>query len=332
LQQLLLGEKTARVLVLTPRMHLGYWSGQEFYNQARYFYEEATNLMTNSTKNPNENVTLTLTNVIYRNLSVTDDEGGLLARVVKEGLSGDTLANLLTYQLSPDKQSSYLRTFAKELRELYEFGEGQEDIAELNQLWERQFSNWEEFVKAAFAGEIHDEVLDEIRAKNYNLQAQFKVICQTPNFILVPLSEGRVGNFGLGKESATNAALRELFILLLIGLALDCSVAAIDSGDPITFQGGEGVARTPGIPAIRDLVGWEWVGLTAAPIWLEKIGAASLLANDTAYPERSNLYQILTAPTPGHILRRIEMKSEHGGASFYHPNLILKALQEVPHA
>lgn len=331
LQQLLLGDKPARVLVLTPHMHLGDWSGKQFQNQAIHFYEEADKLMTNSTKNPNQNVTLTLTNVIYRRLSAADDESRLLTRVIKEGLSGDTLANLLTYTLSPDKQSSYLCTFAKELRELYEFEEGEEDIADLSELWGRQFKNWEEFVQAAFVGEIHDELVDEIRAKNYNLQTQFKVVCQTPNFILVPLSEGRVGNFGLGKESDTNAALRELFILLLIGLALDCSVAAIDAGEPVIFEGGEGVARTSNVPAIRDLVGSEWVGLTAAPIWLEKIGAASLLANDTAYPARSNLYQILTALTPGHILRRIEMKSEYG-ANYNHTQLILKALQEVPYA
>lgn len=122
--------------------------------------------------------------------------------------------------------------------------------------------------------------------------------------------------------------MRELFTLLLIGIALDCSVVAIDIGDPIEFLGGEGVARVPPIPAIRDLVGNDWVGLDKAGIWLEKIGAASLLANATSYPERSNLYQILSAITRGHVLRRIEMKSEAGQASLQQIQLIQKALQD----
>ena len=126
--------------------------------------------------------------------------------------------------------------------------------------------------------------------------------------ILIPLSG--ISPFFVGKDSATNAALRELFVTLVLGLALDCSVAVIDSGEPITIEGGEGVSRVPAVPAVRKLVGGEWVGLTDAPIWLRRIGAASLLASATAYPESSNLYQIISAPTPGHILRRIEQKQK----------------------
>jgi len=331
LQQLLLGERAARVLVLTPRMHIGYWAGRTLYEQANRFYEEARGLMTNSTKNPNENITLALTNLIAANLLKEDDEGSMLQRAAREGLNGDTLARLLTYTPQPEKQKSHFHQLINDLRALYEFEEGKEDIEAINEEWEKSFQTWDEAVQAVYDGEVDVGAVEEIRAKIYHLREQFRVVCQTPNFALIPL----VGSFKLkvgdGKESDTNAALRELFILLLVGLALDCSVAAIDAGEPIMFEGGEGVARVPAVPAVRDLVGSDWVGLTAAPVWLEKIGAASLLANDTAYPERSNLYQILTAMTPGHVLRRIEMKQKQG-ARTYHPQLILKALQEVPNA
>ncbi len=328
LTQLLLGEKVARMLVLTPRMHVGYWAGQTFYNQAIRFYEQALDLMSNNTTNPNENVTLTLTNVIARKLLDNGEKGSALVKAVREGLDGAMLARLLTYNLSADNQKKYRRDLAKALREAYEIEEGQEDMNALNAELGTSFTDWDSAVEAVIRGEIHNDIVDEVRAKTYHLRVQFRMVCQTPNFILVPLTN----NFAAGKEeSETNAALRELFILLLIGLALDCSAAAIEAGEPITFEGGEGVARVPAVAAVRDLVGSEWVGLAEAPVWLEKIGAASLLANDTAYPERSNLYQILTALTPGHVLRRIEMKQKQG-ASTYHPSLILKALQEVPHA
>lgn len=328
LQQLLLGEKVARVLVLMPRMHVGYWTGQVFSSQAHRFYDEALSLMSNSTTNPNEHVTLTLTNMIARKLLREDEEGSNLVRTVQEGLDGRTLAHLLTYNLTADKQKTYLRDLSKALRDAYEFEEGREDVAMLNDEWGTTLVDWDSLVQAVFRGELHNDIVDDIRARVYRLQPQFRVVCQTPNFVLVPLT----GGFAAGKdESDTNAALRELFILLLIGLALDCSVAAIETGEPITLEGGEGVAQVAAVPAVRDLIGNDWVGLTEAPRWLEKIGAASLLAHDTAYPVRSNLYQILTAPTPGHVLRRIEIQQKQG-VSTHHPPLILKALQEVPHA
>jgi len=61
---------------------------------------------------------------------------------------------------------------------------------------------------------------------------------------------------------------------------------------------------------LSDLVGSEWVSLDQAERWLKAIGAASLLANNTAFPERSNLYAILKSPTPGHVIRRIEQQEE----------------------
>lgn len=326
LQQLLLGEKVARVLVLTPRMHIGYWAGETLYKQAHRFHEEAQNLMTNRTQNPNENITLTLTGIVAGKLLRSDEEGGPLQKAIREGLDGDSLAHLLTYTLGSDKQKVHLRDLSKALRAEFEFEEGKEDIEAINQEWDTSFQSWDEAVQAVFAGQVDTEVVNEIRAKVYRLRAQFRVVCQTPNFILVPLVSGFRAS---DKESETNAALRELFVLLLIGLALDCSVAAVDAGEPIMFEGGEGVAHVPAVPAVRDLIGHDWVGLTEAPIWLQKIGAASLLAQDTAYPERSNLYQILTALTPGHVLRRIEMQRDAG---LKHPPLILKALQEVPNA
>ena len=132
----------------------------------------------------------------------------------------------------------------------------------------------------------------------------------------------------VGKDSEVNTAIRRLFTMLILGLSLDCSVAVLNGGDAITFEGGEGVARVPKVPALRDLVGDEWVSLDQAEKWLKAIGAASLLAQATGLPERSNLYQILSAPTPGHILRRIEQQSESGAVSYKYIQC-LETLKEV---
>jgi hypothetical protein len=124
--------------------------------------------------------------------------------------------------------------------------------------------------------------------------------------ILIPLRYP----MAVGKDAEVNKAIRELFTLLILGLALDCSVAVLNSSEAITFEGGEGVALVPRVPALRDLVGSEWVSLDRAEEWLRAIGAASLLVYDTAFPERSNLYALLSSPTRGHIIRRIEQEEE----------------------
>ena len=128
----------------------------------------------------------------------------------------------------------------------------------------------------------------------------------------------------MGKDSDTNAGIRELYIILLLGLALDCSVAVMRVGEVITFEGGEGVARVPPIPALRAMVGTEWLTIEGAKRWFDGIGAAAMLANATAFPESSNLYSILKSPTAGHILRRIEQKSDSGQAHIGHLGLLEK--------
>jgi len=76
------------------------------------------------------------------------------------------------------------------------------------------------------------------------------------------------------------------------------------------------------------MIGTEWVTVEAAKRWLNAIGAASLFASATAFPERSNLYSIFKSPTTGHILRRIEQKSESGQAHVGHIHL-LETVKEV---
>jgi hypothetical protein len=82
------------------------------------------------------------------------------------------------------------------------------------------------------------------------------------------------------------------------------------------------------VPALRRMVGAEWVTVESSKRWHQAIGAAALLAGSTSFPERSNLYAVLSSPTVGHILRRIEQKSDGGQAHAGHIHL-LETLKEV---
>jgi hypothetical protein len=112
-----------------------------------------------------------------------------------------------------------------------------------------------------------------------------------------------------------NSSIRELFVLLIVALTLDCSAAMIREGEELNFTGGEGIVKVPEVAALRNLIGCEWLGIDDAEKWKNAIAAAAQVVYAANYPERSDLYQVLSSPSIGHILRRIEMKSNSGYVS-----------------
>ena len=325
LQQLLLGSQVADILVLFPRMNIGHSSGEALRKKAIQIWEKASIRMTGDNPNPDQHITLSLTNLIARNMSKNNYD------VYR--LTHNEIVELLTYESTEDTKKKHRKVLDKELKEY--FSTDELSVEDLNEEWATNFQTVEDAVQALTEGRIQDDEARRIQAKAFNLIPQFHIACQTPHMILVPttnLLDSKKSAFqkkvGKNWESDTNAGIRELYLTLILGLSLDCSVAVVKAGEVITFEDSEGVAKVPSAPALRDLVGADWVSIEAAEKWLDAIGAAALLANSTEYPERSNLYQILKSPTLGHVLRRIEQKSENGQAYMYHFHL-LEQMKEV---
>ena len=312
LQQLLLGAQVADILVLFPRMNIGHSSGEEFRQKAIQIWDKASIRMTKANPKPDLHLSFGLTYNLAQKLSNYD--------VYR--LTPDEIVEIVTYESSVDTKKRNRRDLEKELKATY--GIDELHLDEINELWDTDFTTIEEALEALINGEVQDEEARDVRKKAFRLNPQFYIACQTPHMILVPLTNP----VSIGNESDTNAGLRELYLTLILGLSLDCSVAVVKAGEMITFEGGEGVARVPPTPALRELVRAEWVSVEDAKKWLDAIGAVALLANATAFPERSNLYQILKSPTLGHVLRRIEQKSENGQAYMYHFHL-LEQMKEV---
>ena len=312
LQQLLLGSQVTDILVLFPRMNMGHSSGEVFRQKAIQIWDKASIRMTEANPKPDLHLSLGLTYNLARKLRDYD----------VYQLTPDEIVEIVTYESSTDTKKRNRRDLEKELKATYGMDKLHPD--EINEFWDTDFATIDEALQALINGEVLDDEARTIRTKAFRLNRQFYIACQTPHMILVPLTNP----VSIGNESDTNAGLRELYLTLILGLSLDCSVAVVKAGEVITFEGGEGVARVPPTPALRELVGAEWVSVEAAKRWLDAIGAVALLANATAFPERSNLYQILKSPTLGHVLRRIEQKSENGQAYMYHFHL-LEQMKEV---
>jgi hypothetical protein len=264
--------------------------------------------MTKDNPNPDQNISLAMTWNMAHKLSEVD--------VYR--LSPEEIVDLMTYQVSDEKVKEHRQTLIKLLKELYETDELSLDV--LNGNWATEYQTVDEALDALIVNRVLDDDALNARTQAYNLNPSLQIVCQTPHLILIPLSNP----ISIGDESDTNAGIRELFFTLMLGLALDSSVAVMKAGEVITFEGGEGVARVPSVPALRDLLSAEWVPIDCAKKWLDAIAAAALLTNATNFPKRSNLYAILKSPTAGHVLRRIEQKNESGQASWSHFQLLEK--------
>lgn len=289
LRQLLLGERAAELIIIFPRMNIGPGAGGLLVQKAQALYDRAYTLMIGDTDDPDRRLWLALTHFVADQMLNQD-----IYR-----LTPQHLVELLTYRSGEEKRRENRRQLEKALKETYE-----DDLDGANVEWGTDFASWNEAVDAVYANRVTDPTARQIRAEVYRLHPQMQLICQTPHMILLPVSYP----IKLENDSEANSALRRTFIALLLGLNLDASVAIVRDGDQIDFQGGEGVAYVPPVAAVRELIGSNWVPLGEAELWLRRIGIASILANTGQYSERSGLLEVLTAPTAGHVLRRIEQK------------------------
>jgi hypothetical protein len=219
------------------------------------------------------------------------------------------LINMLTYRSGKETRQSNERKLKKALIDAYD-----NDLESVNEEWGTNFHSWEAATIAVYSNKVVNPVAKEIRSEIYKLYPQMRLVCQTPHMILFPISY----SIKLKDDSETNAALRRTFIALILGLAMDASVAIVRDSDQIDFQGGEGVAFVPPVSAVRDLIGTNWIPLSDAERWLKFIGISSILANAGQYSERSGLFEVMMSPTAGHVLRRIEQKrsSENSSLNF----------------
>jgi hypothetical protein len=289
LRQLLLGERAAELIVIFPRMNIGPGAGELLMRKAQTLYDRAYALMVGDTDDPDRRLWLAFTPFIAD--QVLDQD---LYR-----LTPGQLVDLLAYRSGEEIRRKNRRQLEKSFKEAYE-----DDLEGANTEWGTDFDSWDEAIAAVCANRVSDPTARGIRTEVYRLYPQMRLVCQTPHMIMLPVSY----SIKLGEDSETNAALRRTFVALLLGLSLDVSVAIVRDSDKIDFQGGEGIAFVPPVAAARELIGSNWMPLSEAERWFRRIGVASILASAGQYSDRSGLFEVLTAPTAGHVLRRIEQK------------------------
>ncbi|MBI3799800.1 MAG: hypothetical protein HY268_22855 [Deltaproteobacteria bacterium] len=288
LLQILLGSRPAEMITLLPRLNLGPRKGEQFVQKVKEWIEAAKGQMRGETGNLEFGFSLGLTDQVARHLGNRDPFT----------LRSEELLSLFSYRFASDTQKKRRQEALRRLKEEFD-----DDLNALNLASNDTFSTWEGAVEALIANRLDQQECKAIRREVFRLYETVHLICQTPNLVFIPVTyEIAAGN----DESETSKGLRRLYVALVLSLVFDAAVAIHKEGEQVDFQSGVRAAYVPPVPAVRSLVGHDWLPITEAKRWLTAIGSASLLVRDTGLPTRSALYQILAADPAEQIARRIE--------------------------
>lgn len=298
LLQILLGSRPAEIITLLPRLNLGPGKGEQFVQKVKEWIEAAKGQMRGETGTLEFGFSLGLTDQVARRLGNRDPFT----------LPPEELLSLFSYRFAPDTQKKRRQEMLKRLKEEFD-----DDLNALSLASQQHFSTWEEAVEALIANRLEQQECKAIRREVFRLYETIHLICQTPNLVFIPLTYEIAAR---NDESETSKGFRRLYVALVLSLVFDAAVAIHKEGDQVDFHSGVRAAYVPPVPAVRSLVGYEWLPITEAQRWLAAIGAASLLVRDTGLPARSALYQILAADPAEQIARRIE----EGGSRNLTPN------------
>ncbi len=288
LLQVLLGSRPAEIITLLPRLNLGPVRGERLVEFVRQWVEAAKGQMRGDSGSAEFGFSFGFTDQVARNLGAHDPAA----------LQPDELVSLFSYRFTPDTQKRRRREALKRLREEFD-----DNLDAARAASDQSFVSWDAAVDALIENRVQQHEFRAIRREVFRLYETVHLICQTPNMIFIPLSYPVAAG---DDESETSKGLRRLYVSLLLSLVFDASVAIHQEGEPVDLSATSGAAYVPSLPAVRGLVGHEWVPMAEAERLLLRIGAASLLVRDTGLPERAALYQVLSTDPAERLARRIE--------------------------
>lgn len=319
LQQLLLASRPEEVIAIFPQMNLSSHGAVALVRQVRDLEEQARQLSTPQTAAPDQRFDLAAS------WSLADKVGSTPV----EDLAGNprALATAFSYELGEKDQHERRRKLIGALQKEFE-----EDLDDLNTFYGTAFSSFDVAADAIiqkqpsmWAGAVA-EVTAPLYEQAFRRANDYAFVVQTANLILIPIGHG----FGGSSSSEAKAGLARLLTALFLAKVLDVAVAIVPFSElaDVMAERGLGIAYVPPVAQLRHRLRTAWVSLADRDRWLQAIAAAFRLARLAEYPERSDVYQALSEPSVGRIIRRIE---ETGNGRMLGPAMIpqLEALKEV---
>jgi molybdopterin converting factor small subunit len=214
-------------------------------------------------------------------------------------LEPEELVGLFRYRYTAETQKKRKKEALDLLKEEFE------DLDSFNAACSESFPDWDAALEDLMSDKINQQECKAIRRQAFKVGDAVDLVPQTPNLILIPLKYAIASG---NDESESNKALRRLYVALLLSIVFDAAVSIRRVAEISDWGQSGGAAYVPPVPAIRSLIRKEWINVSEARYWLSAIGAASVLARDTALPARSALYQSLCTEPAEKLLRRIDEK------------------------
>src|SRR5579884_69535 len=319
LQQLLLASRPEEVIAIFPRMNLSSHGAAVLIRRVRELEEQARRLSAPETAAPDQRFDLAASWNLAEKVGSTSIED--LARDPR------LLATAFSYRIREETRRTYRRDLIKALQQEFE-----QDLDELNTFYATAFHSFEEAADAIiqkapqmWAG-LAAERTAPLYERAFRLADDYAFVVQKANLVLIPIGHG----FGGSTSSETRAGLARLLAALFLATALDVSVAIVPFHElaDVLAERGLGMAYVPPVAPLRHRFRTTWISLIDSERWLQAIAAAFRLARLAEYPERSDVYQALSEPSVGRIIRRIE---EVGNGNMLGPAMIpqLEVLKEV---
>jgi hypothetical protein len=343
LRGLILGRAPEQVIVLLPPAQLGLAEGRQLVDQLSQLDEEVQLFSSGLSPDSTRRFSFSLTDEISRRWSA--NESAPLSALLSYRSAEQTARK---HRRDFDRSMQQLFGIEQQIQEDDSLdGPDRVEsmtaaLASLNDDLGAQFQSWDEAIDEIYLGQsdvaktilISSRDVLAIRAEAQKQNAPGRFVCQTPNMIVALLPQP----ISVGKDSEVNGAIRQLMLSLVLNAALGISVAIIRDDESLTFPGTGGSVLIPRNPALRAQVArvrrnqaaggqpsgagltGEWLLPDEAEPWLRATVALHELARErtkrskgkaqqiSIFPERSAMYDVLSARSAGFVLKRLEDK------------------------
>lgn len=289
LGQLTLGGPIETAITLLPRRSFGPAGGRAVLEAARALRSIVDRQLAPATTDPGRFISLTLPPVVLRAIA---DAG---------------LGEALLGTVSPQTLKKRIKRLESTLSDRVDPA----DLVDLNTDCGTCYASLEELADAIVSGTAPTSIREDadvqaaVKAARFDPLLDFGTI--TPNLVVVSLSQGISSDEAAVEVALYSFALAALFARELGTAALVAPPAELRTA--LTTRGGRSVYVPANGPA-RRLLGGDWLRLDEASRWLRAVRAAIALRE---YAGARTTYEVLTFPSAGFLVRRVELRSEGAG-------------------
>lgn len=321
LRYLTLGVRPEELIVVYPETNTTFELGQALQKKVKEL--ESKIIEINSSEYPDIARIIRLREVSRISEILVNDDNFLSA------LSVDKLINHTSYRRREIKDSEDKKIELTKIVELFLKEKGYSSVNEINEDHNTSFTSLDDAINAIIKGNgFSKKFMDEVKSKIYDKEKKFREINKdlaasyvTPNFVVIPLSW--LQTFNSKEISETDVGFIKLFVSSILSKIFDSSIALLEMGENIpekptgvvwippignVIKSIDTVRKKKEIP-IKEL----WLSKEERDFWINLLACVFVIKQRAKFSERTGVFEVLTIPTEGHLMRRVELKSNYMG-------------------